>query len=83
MRTPPSTPPALAISYVGATAISSLADALETLLLDLTGGYNTMPRGESKRRAIEAGCDAIATYRRIIGVEIEQRVHRELCGHIS
>jgi hypothetical protein len=71
----------LPMSYVEATAISSMAEALEMILLAYTDGYNTTPRDREKRRLLEEGCSAISAYRTVMGKEVMQRIHREHCGH--
>jgi hypothetical protein len=73
----------LQISYVEATAISSMAEALEMILLAYTQGYNTMPRDREKRRLLEEGCSAVSAYRTVMGKEVMQRIHREQCGHTT
>ena len=73
----------LQISYVEATAISSMAEALEMILLAYTNGYNTTPRDREKRRLLEEGCSTVSAYRTVMGKEVTQRLHREHCGHTT
>ena len=71
----------LQISYVEATAISSMAEALEMILLAYTNGYNTTPRDREKRQLLEEGCSAVSAFRTVMGKEVMHRIHREDCGH--
>ena len=71
----------LQISYVEATAISSMAEALEMILLAYTNGYTTTPRDREKRQLLEEGCSAVSAFRTVMGKEVMQRIHREYCGH--
>jgi hypothetical protein len=70
----------LVIGYLAATAISSLHDALQAILIEYTDGYQRTPRNRAKRAVLEDGCAAALAYRSIIGREIDRRTHR-LSGH--
>ena len=71
----------LVINYTAATAISSLHDALQAILMEYTDSYQRMPRNRAKYAVLEDGCAAAAAYRKIIGRAIQQRIHRQPRGH--
>ena len=69
----------LALDYAPAAAIERLARTLEAVVMEYTGGYNTMPRSRVKRELLEEGLAAVAAYRTVLAPAINERVHMEHC----